>query len=209
MKENIETIIKWRWRPYRWWVGLILFLLVCFGGAMIDVTLRVLEFFVGWMLIIFLGIAVCSDRSWYIPIRVLWFIGVLLLYGWLASMEILGVNIDFPEQFIPLYKVSPIYIGFPFIVWAMRRSRFFIEPYFIPVEFEEAKKDELYQGKFLSKGLGLISFIALVLSIFGFLTFRWRFGIVSIIISLLAVYFSYRIAGGRRNPALLKNLQKK
>lgn len=64
---------------------------------------------------------------------------------------------------------------------------------------------ELTRGSLLTKALFILHWSLLIFAVFLFIIGRWKLGIPTIGIALLFAYISYRLAGGRRNPAIWKD----
>ena len=63
---------------------------------------------------------------------------------------------------------------------------------------------DLYQGRRLSKFFGFAASLALVVGGFQLLMLRWGTAVVALFVSIATAYFAYQLAGGRRNPALVR-----
>ena len=138
--SSLETYVPtgverttWRWKPVRWWVASIAFWLISIIGAGIvarihgsyeaDGTVVIL------IMLVFACFAAFSDRSWSIPIRIVWVLGIWLIFAVLSHPIALII--------VPLVDSSPrpeladrvvsLLAAFPLVVWALRRSKFFVE----------------------------------------------------------------------------------
>ena len=125
------TEINWKWRAKRWWMGLLIFYVVSVFGCGIMVQTGFAPpgkegGFIIFLMMLFAILAACTDRGWSIPIRIVWVIGVWIIHALLTP-------IAFPLCFLlprPELCNRTIYLfaAFPLVIWAMRRSRFFVEP---------------------------------------------------------------------------------
>lgn len=61
---------------------------------------------------------------------------------------------------------------------------------------------DLYGGSMWSKGFGLLSFLAGLLTLVYVFALEWGSALISVVFSIAFGYVSYRLAGGSRNPAL-------
>ena len=130
---------KWRWRPYRWWIFLILFLIVSFLGlkAGFAVSPVIKREFVAWrygasvllrvgpMLGLFLMAAVTDRGGWIWPQRAAWMLGCWYLKSLLAYGL---MQIVMAYQAYPVVLYVFILADLPFVLWALRRSRLFVIP---------------------------------------------------------------------------------
>jgi hypothetical protein len=62
--------------------------------------------------------------------------------------------------------------------------------------------DKLTAGRMLSKLLFVFQWFVLALAIFLFIIGSWKLGIIVAGFAILTVFTSYRLAGGKRNPAI-------
>ena len=131
---------NWKWRPKRWWIGLIVFWFISVAGAGIiarSVGSHGTESgFIIALMLIFAIWAACTDRSWSIPIRIVWVIGVWIIHALLTPITFPLGSLVYSAGRRPdlVHRVVSLFAAFPLVIWAMRRSKFFIEPV--------AKKDE-------------------------------------------------------------------
>jgi len=126
MEESNKT--NWKWRPVRWWVGLIIFLIISIIVGLILESIRegAGEGAIVLIMLIYALFAAFTDRSWKIYIRILWVIGVWIMEA------ILLIPIIFTAGYLlgPLGLANigiPILAALPLVIWAMRRSTFFVE----------------------------------------------------------------------------------
>lgn len=66
----------------------------------------------------------------------------------------------------------------------------------------DTKCSTQFRVSFSSRALFILHWSLLIFAIFSFVIGRWKLGIPIIGIALLFAYLSYRLAGGRRNPAI-------
>jgi len=130
MTEKTDKI-NWKWRPKRWWIGLILFWLISTVGAGIiartgnSPTYSQESGFIILVMLIFAIFAVCTDRGWNIAIRIVWVIGVWIIQALLQlPASLIAVLISKPHL---VERVASLLAAFPLVIWAMRRSKFFVE----------------------------------------------------------------------------------
>jgi hypothetical protein len=137
IKKNIET--KWKWKPKRWWIGLIIFWLISTVGAgIIARNGGSSEQESGFIIMIMLAFAIwaaCTDRGWSIPTRIVWIVSIWIIHALLIIPILFTIG-------TLVYSVSPhlvnrstsLFAAFPLVIWAMSRSRFFVE---LVIEKEE------------------------------------------------------------------------
>ena len=129
-KKKIKT--NWKWKPNRWWIGLIIFCFISIIGAGVIARIYGQESESGFIIMtmmIFAIWAACTDRGWSIPMRIVWVVGVWIFHALLS----------FPSAFIVVLLVSSVrpdlshrgtalFAALPLVVWAMSRSKYFVEP---------------------------------------------------------------------------------
>lgn len=120
----------WKWKPKRWWIGLIIFWLVSTIGAGVIARaggiLSIESGFIIMIMLIFSIFAAFTDRGWKIPIRILWVIGVWIIHAFLViPAGLIAVLISKPHL---AERAASLLAAFPLVIWAMRRSKFFVEP---------------------------------------------------------------------------------
>ena len=120
---------RWEWRPVRWWAGLIIFLIISIIVGLILESIKegAGEGAIVLIMLIYALFAAFTDRSWKIYIRILWVIGVWIMEA------ILLIPIIFTAGYLlgPLGLANigiPIFAALPLVIWAMRRSKFFVKP---------------------------------------------------------------------------------
>lgn len=128
MEESNKT--NWKWKPKRLWLGLILFWLISTVGAGIIVRSGNSDGqasgFIVLTMLIFAIFAACTDRSWKIYIRILWVIGVWIIHAFLIiPAGFIAAFISGPHL---LDRAASLFAALPLVIWAMRRSKFFVEP---------------------------------------------------------------------------------
>jgi hypothetical protein len=128
-KKKIKT--NWRWKPIRWWIGLIIFCFISTIGAGAITRIYGQESgFIIMTMMIFAIWAACTDRGWSIPIRIVWVIGIWIIHT-LLSLPIAFMLLTL------VYSVEPhlvdrgisLFAALPLVVWAMSRSKYFVEPF--------------------------------------------------------------------------------
>lgn len=128
MEESNKT--NWKWRPKRLWLGLILFWLISTVGAGIIVRSGNSDSqasgFIVLTMLIFAIFAACTDRGWSIPKRIFWVIGVWIIHAFLIIPA--GFIAAFISRPHLLDRAASLFAAFPLVIWAMRRSKFFVEP---------------------------------------------------------------------------------
>jgi len=129
-EENKKIKTNWKWKPYRWWIWLIIFYFISVIGS--GIIARIYEQESGFIIMtmmIFAIWAACTDRGWSIPIRILWVFGIWIIHT-LLSLSIALI-------LLPLaYSVRPhlvdrgisLFAALPLVVWAMSRSKYFVKP---------------------------------------------------------------------------------
>lgn len=122
---------NWKWKPKRWWLGLIAFWFISTVGAGIiarsgGVYSNESGFIILTMLI-FAVWAACTDRGWGIPLRIFWVIGIWIIHAFLMIPAIFIAAITSSPPHLVERTVS-LLAAFPLVIWAMRRSKFFVEP---------------------------------------------------------------------------------
>jgi len=128
-KKKIKT--NWKWKANRWWVGLIIFCFISTIGAGVIARIYGQESgFIIMTMMIFAIWAACTDRGWSIPIRIVWVIGIWIIH------TLLSLPIAF--MLLPLaYSIGShlvdrgisLFAALPLVVWAMSRSKYFVEPF--------------------------------------------------------------------------------
>lgn len=127
-KKKIKT--NWKWKPNRWWIGLIIFYFISVVGAGVIARIYGQESgFIIMTMMIFTIWAACTDRGWSIPIRIVWVIGIWFIHAMLSPPI---AFILFPlAHFVGLNLVDrgiSLFAALPLIIWAMSRSKYFVEP---------------------------------------------------------------------------------
>jgi len=129
-EENKKTKTYWKWKPYRWWIWLIIFCFISIIGAGVIARIYGQESgFIIMTMMIFAIWAACTDRGWSIPMCIVWVIGIWVIHA------LLSVPIAF-ILLVPAYSVEPhlvdrgisLFAALPLVVWAMYRSKYFVEP---------------------------------------------------------------------------------
>jgi len=104
--------------------------------------------FVQLVMLSFVLLAVLSDRGWRVPIRAVWLFGVWivhlicttvplsLVFQPMAYQPELGEFTLASGRPLVVESLVCLGVGFPIVVWAMRRSKFFVQP----ILAEEEKK---------------------------------------------------------------------
>jgi len=78
------------------------------------------------MLLIFAIWAACTDRDWSVLKRIFWVIGVWIIHAFLTiPAGLIATLISKPHL---VERTTSLLAAFPLIIWAMRRSKFFVEP---------------------------------------------------------------------------------
>jgi hypothetical protein len=118
MKEKIN--VKWKWRPKRWWIGL----------ARSGISNEGEKGFIILLMLIFATVAAINDRAWKIYIRVIWVIGLWVIHAILSFpiAFIIGPLFIYADRLYLLDRAVVIIAAFPLIIWAMRRSKYFVTP---------------------------------------------------------------------------------
>jgi len=127
MEKNNKT--DWKWKPRRWWLGLILFWFISTVGAGIIArsggSYSTESGFIIFVMLIFAIWAACTDRDWSIPNRIFWVIGIWIMHAFLAiPAGLIAVLISKPHL---VERAASLFAAFPLVIWAMRRSKFFVE----------------------------------------------------------------------------------
>ena len=139
---------NWKWRPKRWWMGLTVFWLISTVGAGIIArsggSHGAEGAFITIIMLIFAIWAACNDRSWSVFIRIVWVIGVWIIHALLTIPMIFTVGLLAYSTGRPhlVDRVICLFAAFPLVIWAMRRSKFFVEP----VVKEDEKQRNLRGG---------------------------------------------------------------
>ena len=129
---------SWKWRRGRVLLGLVGFWLLTGGGAGLlarsdsPALQSSAAGFITAILVMVLVAAAATDRGgWVIALRFIWVIGLWMLHAVLSvallllfANAALHSNLDASK----LERAANLYAAFPFVVWAMRRSWFFVEP---------------------------------------------------------------------------------
>ena len=121
---------NWKWKPNRWWIGLISFWLVSTTGAGIIArsggSYSQESGFVILVMLIFAILAACTDRNWSVPVRIFWVIGIWIIHALLMiPASLIATLISLPHL---AERITSLLAAFPLVIWAMRRSKFFVEP---------------------------------------------------------------------------------
>lgn len=127
---------NWKWKPYRWWIGLIIFWLFSTTGAGVIArsggSYGDESGFIIFTMLIFAVLGAFTDRSWSIPKRVIWVFGVWILQAILIFPVMFILLISFSDYFSvrpDLFdRAGNLFAAFPLVFWAMWRSKFFVEP---------------------------------------------------------------------------------
>ncbi len=129
-----KEVKNWKWKPKRWWIGLIIFWLISTIGAGVIArsggSYGDESGFIIMTMLIFAIWAACTDRSWSIPKRIIWVFGVWIVQAILTIPVAFIVVILFFDVSSPrlIDRGVTLFAAFPLVFWAMRRSTFFVEP---------------------------------------------------------------------------------
>ena len=130
----------WRWRRIRLVLGLVGFWLLAGGGAGLLArsdsasAQSSAAAFITAVLVVVLVAAVATDREARgMGRRFIWVIGLWLLHaGFNFSVALLllftTAGLSLAVDGSTLERAANLYAAFPFVIWAMRRSWFFVEP---------------------------------------------------------------------------------
>jgi hypothetical protein len=119
---------KYKFRKKRFWISLIVFLLISIiGGLFLEAAREGLSGgFIVLIMLIYALFAAFTDRGWKIYIRILWVIGI-----WIMQAILLIPVIFTAGYLLALFGLAnlgtPILAALPFVIWAMYRSKFFTE----------------------------------------------------------------------------------
>ena len=133
-KETLRSEkVSWKWKPKRWWLALIVFWLFSTIGAGILARLGQPEgagtgFIIAIMMVFLIWCAI-KDRSWKVPVRILYVIVAWIIHAILA----LPIGLAIIKGSIPVAphlagRLIALLAAFPIVIWAMRRSTFFVKP---------------------------------------------------------------------------------
>jgi len=140
----MEDKLQWQWRPKRWWIGLLIFWLIAGGGAGIMArggSGSTSPAFVTAAMLLFIIFASFTDyRGWSVLTRIGWAFGLLLMHAPVSftfSLIFLFVAvsvgakplIDNPANPFLLDTAANLFAASPFVIWAMRRSKSFVEQF--------------------------------------------------------------------------------
>ncbi|MBU2541344.1 MAG: hypothetical protein KJ593_05550 [Candidatus Omnitrophica bacterium] len=128
MEKSNKT--NWKWKPKRWWLGLIVFWLISTVGAGIIArsggSYSHESGFTILIMLIFAILAACTDRGWSIPKRIFWIIGIWIIHAFLMiPASLIAVLISKPYL---AERTTSLLAAFPLVIWAMHRSKFFVKP---------------------------------------------------------------------------------
>ena len=130
---NSEKVI-WKWKPKRWWIGLIVFWFVGVSGAGILARLhqhpKADSSFIIFAMMIFVIWCASKDRSWRLPMRILYVVGAWFVEAILTlPIGLIFIKTGFPASHHYLVgRIITLLGALPVILWAMRRSTFFVNP---------------------------------------------------------------------------------
>ncbi|MCK4797995.1 MAG: tetratricopeptide repeat protein [Spirochaetes bacterium] len=132
----MSEIKNWKWKPNRWWIGLIIFWLFSNIGAGVIAqsggSYGAENGFIIMTMLIFAVWAAFTDRSWSIPKRIIWVFGVWIVQAILIIPVMLILIILLADYFSVrpdlFERAGNLLAAFPLVVWAMWRSKFFVEP---------------------------------------------------------------------------------
>ena len=118
-----------KWKPKRWWIALIIFWLISTVGAGIIARTGGNDSMEGGFIIltmlIFAIFAAITDKSWNIYKRTIWVIGIWIIHALLIiPAGLIATLISKPHL---IERTTSLFAAIPLVIWAMRRSKFFIE----------------------------------------------------------------------------------
>lgn len=131
MKFGKSTDEKWKWKPKRWWIGLIVFwLFSTAGGQLFGIEPNTEDhlLFIKILTIFAAIFAAFTDREYSIPKRILLAIIVPIVYEIIYAL----VAVTFGHQGFAAVVTSLLFVG-----CLMRRSKYFVEPI---VEIKEGEQ---------------------------------------------------------------------
>ena len=127
------NIDHWRWKPGRWWIGLMLFWLGINCGAEVfaaagfspkaeaALVIAAMMAFIIW--------SAALDRGWPALYRLFWVIGMWILHAFLClPIGLLVIRTFYPYTPHQSERLTSLVAAIPMIIWAMRRSTYFVEP---------------------------------------------------------------------------------
>ncbi|MFH1045522.1 MAG: hypothetical protein V1727_00975 [Candidatus Omnitrophota bacterium] len=128
IEESNKT--NWKWKPRRLGSGLVLFWFISTAGAGIIArsggSYDQESGFIILIMLIFAILTACTDRNWSISKRIFWVIGVWIIHAFLIiPTGLIAVLISKPHL---VERTTSLLAAFPLVIWAMRRSKFFVEP---------------------------------------------------------------------------------
>ena len=148
-EQQHAAAVSWQWRSGRWKIALGAFAIIgIVGGNAIRYGTQAYNWEYNFIVILLLAFAIgaaFTDRDWPVWKRIMWIFGLWILHGFM--------------QFIPFGIITGLLTGglvsnaaisaLILVVWAMRRSTFFVEPVALaePVELAPTEVVELPLSK--------------------------------------------------------------
>ncbi len=129
-----EKYVGWQWKPKRWWTVLLIFLLVVapvlfFIGLIapdpVNPTALIRMVMIG-----FLIVSIGTERVWSVGLRLIWVISCYILHILLMYPSVLIFKLYYDAtQNVQIFDfLTVVAATLPIIVWAMRRSTYFVQP---------------------------------------------------------------------------------
>lgn len=130
--EFPEDKKRWKWKPIRWVIGLIVFWIIGFVGS------KNIGYDIGFIYLILLLLLIFSaltdregwqgyfgNRAWFIACFFL-FLFISLTINYLIKIIVTSFPPFFPET--EVRRVVGLVSATPFVLWALKRSIFFVDP---------------------------------------------------------------------------------
>lgn len=130
MKFKKKDGPRWKWRPKRWWIGALAFWLmstVVRSLLGIDAYTNESDGFTRLIMFFFVLFAACTDRGWSVPKRIGWILLLWIFYGF-AEIPFLFLLLSAVGSHPHIVSFEIFFRSLFFVIIAMRRSRFFVEP---------------------------------------------------------------------------------
>lgn len=122
-----KSRLRWRWKPYRWWVALILFWFCCTIGTAVfgDGSASWESGFSIFLLLVLAVWAVSTERTWGVAVRIITVPAVWVVHA-LLSAPAAFLAYFFVEQGLQK-RMTSLIAAIPIVFWLMRRSTFFVQ----------------------------------------------------------------------------------
>jgi hypothetical protein len=127
-EQQHAAAVSWQWRSGRWKIALGAFAIIgIVGGNAIRYGTEAYKWEYNFIVILLLAFAIgaaFTDRDWPVWKRIMWIFGLWILHGFMQFIPFGMITGILTMGMVSNATVSALIL----VLWAMRRSTFFVEP---------------------------------------------------------------------------------